>query len=249
MRGFFQRLCRTLSALAAAAACLPVLAAPINLVDPGSLTVGDVEDFEAVALGDVAGVLDLDGVDLGERFAGQTTGVESLFDDYETIEGSPDAPLALAANALASENLRVEDVSDNRIVSGLLEDENGVGAFAVLFEVDQFEIGLTLGGADLNLEDDTGTFRFYRRDGTLIDTVLIVPLKGSIGVTLPLAFRREGAVADLAGFTFQNDDFLGVYIDDLIFSKTAAVPSPPSLALLAMALAGYGFLGRRGRGA
>ena len=76
-------------------------AAPINEVDYFSLTVGQTIDFESIAGGAAPGtnydeVLNFGGVQIGERFAGQTL---SFSGNSDVLSDNPVGPLSVVAGA------------------------------------------------------------------------------------------------------------------------------------------------------
>jgi len=213
-------------------------ATPIDLTPYASLSVTGLEDFESLAAppypgAPFDGVVDLDGSAYAERFAGQTLGASGLFD---TLSGLPSGPLSLVAGA-ASQNL-VAATLGSVGVSGLgaagfpAEDANGEGAFSILLDVDSAEFGIEILGANAG----TATFDFYRRDGSLIESVTLTGLSDGL-----YGFAREGGEIDIAGVSITNDDPAGIGFDNVRF----AVPEPGSAGLLALGLLGTGLAARR----
>ena len=87
-------------------------------------------------------------------------------------------------------------------------DAIGEGSFAVLFDIDQSEVGFTIVGH--NGGEAGATINFYERDGSFIQTI-VVSGNGEF------AFRRHPVVADIAGFSIHNNDPGGIGYDDFRF--------------------------------
>ena len=187
----------------------------IQLVDPATLTVTGLVTFERFGTesSNHEGVVDLDAAMFAERFAGQTLDdANRLFD---MLSGTPSMPLTLQAGAINQNLVTTEDAPSNAVViAGLgplaFPDPQAVGegALSVLFKRDQSEVGFSVNGAD----DGTATVSFFRRDGSLIQT-LAIPLPANAG-SQTFAFRRLGGVQDIAGLSIQNDDPGGVGYHD-----------------------------------
>lgn len=203
------KLASVLSALSLTA----VQAASINQIAPGSLTGSALVTFDDVA-GGVApganydGIFESGGAAFAERFVGQTL---SFAGDSDVLGGSPSGSLALQAGA-AGQNLNVFINAGSQVLTGLgpngFPDSNaiGEGAFAVLFDFDQSEFGFDLVGGN----GGSATVDFFRRDGSLIDTIVLSGLSDQ-----SYAFQRAGAVNDIAGISIWNNDPAGIGFDNL----------------------------------
>lgn len=187
----------------------------VQAVDPATLTVTGLITFEqfGTAPSNHDGVLELDAAMFAERFVGQTLDdANRLFD---VLSGAPSMPLTLEAG-VANQNLSTtEDVPSNAVViAGLgplgfpAADAIGEGALSVLFNEDQSELGFSVNGAN----GGTATISFFRRDGSVIQT-LTVPLPDNEG-SQAFAFRRLDGARDIAGVSIQNDDPGGVGYHD-----------------------------------
>ncbi len=236
-------LCGVLRPLGALVLLLGILglsasAAPINPTAYGSLTSAALIDFESLAPGpfpgvSIDGVLVQTGASFAERFAGQTLGTSGTFD---TLSGTPTGPLSLVAGA-PGQNLVAADAGGIGIAGlGPLGypdlSANGEGSIAMLFDVDTSEVGFEVRGVDAG----TMTLGFYRRDGSLIDTLNFALFNGFFG------FTRDGGLADIAGVTITNDDVEGVGLDNFVFQP---IPEPGSGVMVVLGL--LALSGRRAR--
>ena len=81
--------------------------------------------------------------------------------------------------------------------------------------MDQAEVGFSLVGGD---RDGTATVNFFRRNGSVIDTIVLTNLWD-----LVYGFQRVGGINDIAGISIHNDDGEGIAIDDVCF-RIATTP-------------------------
>jgi PEP-CTERM motif len=232
MNSLFRLAPIVLLGLAGAAAT----AAPINQVAPGTLTGTQLTTFDDVAGGGAPGtnydgVFVSGGVSFAERFAGQTNAPSGGFD---VLSGTPTAALSLAVGS-AGQNLNIFINGASQVLTGLGPagfpnfDAIGEGSFAALFSTDQSEFGFDLVGGN----GGTAFVNFFRRDGSLIDTISLGGLSDQ-----SYAFTREGGVFDIAGISIHNNDLAGIGFDNLRFNVRSggAVPEPSTLMLMALAL-------------
>lgn len=195
---------------------------PIQTVDPSTLTCNGQVDFEDIAQSNYDSVFESGNDSFAERFQGQTL---TSFDDgtslFDVLGATATDPLTLQVGN-AGENLLVTSVTTAAVVgrgpTNFPEDNVGEGSIAVLFDFDQSQFGVTIEGVD---SGGSATLDFFRRDGSLIDTV-VVPLSGD-GAH---GFQREGGVNDIAGVSIHNDDPLGVGYDDLCHDVAGIVGQP-----------------------
>jgi PEP-CTERM motif len=234
-----------LSAFALASAT--VAAAPINQVAYASLTGTQIVDFDDLATSTSSGTNYDDafvsrGVGFGERFVGQSLSASGNFDVLGTTAGGPLATLAGTAN----HNLDILLFGGSNVLTGLGTlgypsfDAVGEGSFAALFSTDQSQFGFQLVGGD----GGSAHISFFRRDGTLIDTVIVGSLANAF-----YGFSRDGGVKDIAGISIWNDDAAGIGFDNLKHDVVSDVPMPgvPEPETYALMLAGLGVVGYMAR--
>jgi uncharacterized protein (TIGR03382 family) len=243
---------------AVAATATSLSHAAITQVHNSTVVANTTEDLSGFASGGNAardGVVQGNGVAFGERFAGQQLSSQSVYfpavnfnSQFDTLSGSPTSPLTLLAGS-ANHNLWIGDVG---LPGGFMmagcgpagsafgSSGNGHGSVALLFDEDQSQLGFQIFGQNGSI----GVVSFFRRDGSLIETVnidLAGLQTGGIVPELSFGFLRDGGVADIAGMSFTNVDLMGVAMDNFIFSNS--IPAPGAVALLGLA----GLVGGRRR--
>jgi hypothetical protein len=215
----------------------------------GALTGDFTETFEGFDAGNGFEGVSYDGevangagLAIGERFVGQTVtdgpnqqggGV------HDVIHGSPAGPLALAFGP-ANQNLVIGDTTPaggtGHAIGGLGSvgwpefTSMGEGAMAVLFAIDQSDLGFTVFGAwepgDLRAD-------FYSRDGGLLGSIVIDEVSdGGWG------FGTGDGSASIAGVVLTNTEGEGLSFDNVRYHT---VPAPGAAALLGLC----GLLARR----
>lgn len=220
-------------------------AAPINQIDYNLLTGTQLITFDDIAGGaapgtNYDGLLRSGNTSFGERFAGQANNPASGFD---VLSGAPSGPLALAFGA-PGQNLNVFISSASQVLTGLGPlgfpsfDAIGEGSFAVLFDDDQSEFGFQLVGG----EGGSATLDFFRRDGSLIQQIVVGGLANAF-----YGFAREGAIRDIAGISIWNNDSAGIGFDNLKHDVPGRneIPLPGTLLLAGLALVAAGAARRR----
>ena len=196
--------------------------APVCLVDPDSLILPQIIDFDDQASGwgpglEINDVLPLPGASFGEHFAGQEVASDG---PYDRVIGAAYAPLTVMPGP-SGQNLSLVVMSGNTVMNGWGEagfprrSAQGEGAIAVLFDEDQSAFAFDLRGG----ENGAATVTIMARDGALIGEVPVEPT-GEFDV----GFLREDGSADIAGFILTNTDPQGLAIDRLRFGK------PPDLS-------------------
>lgn len=196
---------------------------PIQQVTPFTLTATEIITFDELLGGpspgtNYDGILALNGASFAEHFAGQVVTHTSGSDILSSL---PYGPLTLEAGA-PSRNLNIFLYNGiTNVLDGLgpsrktltFERTVGEGAFAVLFQFDQASFGFDLVGGNVG----QAFISFFRRDGTLIDTIILSGLSDQ-----SYAFARENDLRDVAGFSVYNLDPGGIAFDNLRFSAPAA---------------------------
>jgi len=165
-------------------------------------------------------ILRFDGISFGERFVGQTLSYALNFD---VLSGSPTNPLTLVAGA-PSENLLVGILALGGlgpVASGVPGQAIGEGSVAVSLDEDQAEVGFAALGTNMG----TATLDFFRRDGSLIQTVVVTDLDS---LFLGYGFRRVGGITDIAGFSIQNADEGGVFYDNFCYTGGVGASTDPT---------------------
>ena len=212
-------------------------AASIIVISPSTLNTSDIETFSDLSIpypGIIDTVLVRNGISFAERFAGQTVSSDVHWSDV--LSGMPTAGLTLVAGAPSQNLAQTFGNNHSRVIAGRNElEDNGEGAVAVLFSVNQFELGFSITGSTGFVGN--AFVSFYRRDGSLIDTVTLASLADGA-----FAFRGSPAVPDIAGITITNDDTGGIGFDNFRYN---AIPESSTAALLACGLAGLAAARRR----
>ena len=191
--------------------------APVCLVDPDSLILPKIIDFDDLASGwgpgvEIDEILPLKGASFGEHFAGQQV---SNTDTFDHISGPAFRPLTLVAGP-EGQNLSVVNFSGNSVINGWgaagfpKREAQGEGAIAVLFDADQSALAFDLRGGEAGAAYVT----FLRRNG---DVIGVVPVQPTGEFTV--GFIRAKGKEDIAGIVITNTDPQGLAIDTLRFGK------------------------------
>jgi hypothetical protein len=230
----------------------------IQQIDPSTLVGRGLITFHDVAGGsgpgtNYDGILTSGGAQFAERFVGQALSTLSVpfSGDFDVLSDSASNPLALQVGA-PNQNLDVfTDIFGDNILAGLGPvgfpdlDAIGAGSVALLFSSDKSEVGFDVFGID---GGGSITIDFFRRDGSLIDTISIPTVAGTDVVTL--SFQRVPTINDIAGFSIQNTDPAGLGYDNIRFGTSMVTPLPAlssmTLALLITLLGLVGMLALRG---
>ena len=222
---------KTLSIVVAGAAfirplsSIEVQAATINQINPADLTGTTLTTFEDVTGGtqpgtNYDGILKSNAASFAERFVGQTLSSNGVLD---VLSDTPIGPLALQVGN-PGQNLNVvafappPDTNSSNTLTGIGPTGlNGEGAFAVLFDVDQSQLGFQLvGGAT-----GSATVNFFKRDGFLLETIALSGLTNS-----SYGFSRDGGLNDIAGFSIYNNATLGIGLDNLRYGVQGGPTDP-----------------------
>ncbi len=230
---------RALAAIAFALLPATALQAQVSLVNYAALTGTEFISFDDVAGGPSPGtnhdgVILVDGVAFGERFAGQTLTANGVFDQ---IGGAPAGGLTLLAGT-AGHNFAFFESPAGKVLSGIgtagfpVSDAIGEGAVSLLFASDQSEFGFRLAGG----HGGNANISFFRSDGALIQSIVLgnLPLMGAYG------FARDGAFRDIRGISIWNDDLTGIGLAGLRHDAGLPVPEPATWTML---IIGFGLIG------
>jgi hypothetical protein len=164
------------------------------------------------------GVLSSGGLLFSERFIGQSV---SSSGDFDVISGSPSNHLKPQPGE-PGQNLDVFDYAGN-VLTGLGPlgfpdiDAIGEGSIAMYFPAVQSMVKLTIVGGN----GGSATLRFYRRDGSLIDEV-VVPAMGD----LSYGFGTFDGSYIIAGILIQTDDASGIGVDNICYESMPTSARP-----------------------
>ena len=183
-------------------------------VDPEQVPCPQVATFSAVEGGpnpgtNYDGVLNVGDLFFAERFAGQSL---SSSGDFDVISGSPSMPLQVEVGE-PGQNLDVFDYVGN-VLAGLGPlgykdiDAIGEGSIAIYFPEAQAKVKLSLVGGN----GGSATLGFYRRDGSLIDEVVVSNLGD-----LSYGFGTLDDSHTIAGILIQNTDASGIGVNDICY--------------------------------
>lgn len=202
----------------------PILRVPYSELEPRLVNRVDFETYPRhLSPGTMLeGVQTFEGASIAERFVGQ---VITQHQGFDRLTPMAQGPLRLQAGA-PGQNLSVSFIF---MLSNQLEglappgyparEASGEGAISILFDRDQFALGFRV-AAELPPREagparGMMTVTFYRRDGSMIDTM---PVELEWG-RAAYGFLRNGEERDIAGIAITNSDPAGIAIDDLIFDQ------------------------------
>lgn len=188
---------------------------PVCVVAHDSLRFTKLVDFDDVTASIGIGsrlddVLVIDGITIGERFAGQ---IRENQDGFDEISGLPIVPLTVIGGG-TGQNLGAMFLQGTTVVHGHgprgypRVEAVGEGAITVLFDRDQPALSFDIRGG----EKGSASIQFYNRQGVLLHTITLDSLgEDSFG------FARSRMEPDIAGFIVTNHDPEGLAIDNLRF--------------------------------
>ena len=212
-----------------ALSCFICAQASAGVVVDNSIAGTVTNNFNALAVGSVSGVINQTGATYGERFAGQTLSTAGGFD---SLSGTPTS-LTLLSNATVANNIGIYSIGSNGIY-GDLNGAIGEGALSILLSSGTDVFGFDIFGAD------NGQFAaaFFAADGSLIGSISQTATNSFFG------FRATGA-DQIWGISLTNTDSAGIAYDNVTFNQAARVPEPGSIALLGLGLLGGALVRRR----
>jgi hypothetical protein len=198
-------------------------------IDTALVTCSMLVTFSDVDGGETPGTnydsaLSSGGLTFSERFAGQSV---SFNGDFDVISGLPSNPLQTQVGE-AGQNLDVFDYAGNALAGlgpiGYPDiDAIGEGSIAILFPVVQSQVRLTLVGGN----GGSATLRFYRRDGSLIDEVVVSALGD-----LSYGFGTFDNSNIIAGILIQNSDESGIGVDNICYDAAPTSVRPVTWGIL-----------------
>lgn len=215
------------------------LPAQITQVNYAALTGAEFISFATVVGGPAPGtnydnLVIINGVGLGERFAGQSLTAAGNFDQ---LGGSPSGGLTLIAGTPAH-NLAFFQSPAGVVVSGIgtagfpVFDSIGEGAVSLLFSSDQSEFGFRLAGG----HGGNAFVDFFRGDGSLIQSIVL----NNLPLTATYGFSRDGGLTDIRGISIWNNDRTGIGLAGFRHNVQSPVPESSTWAMM---LLGFGALG------
>ncbi|MEO0391510.1 MAG: hypothetical protein AAF218_11310 [Pseudomonadota bacterium] len=210
-----------LAALAIAASPAAACTVPVCQVDPDTLALPRLIDFEGLQAGQgpghpLHGVLDLDGASFGKFFAGQNL---SNIGEYDTVVGAAAFPLTLQ-EAPKPRTKSLVWVDGNTILNGFgpqgfpRRKGQGEGALAIHFDLPQPALAFDIRGGEAGI----ATVQFLDAGGSEIARLRLQGIGEG-----PVAFQRGDRAPDIAGVVITNEDPQGIAIDNVRFGQ------PPNL--------------------
>ncbi|MHC4842687.1 MAG: hypothetical protein ACYTEE_02700 [Planctomycetota bacterium] len=192
-------------------------------VDPATIPCDTVADFEDVN-GETGAGINYDGIllsgglQLAERFTGQTL---SFSGNFDVLSGFPSSPLALQTGDL-NENVGVLGVfASGQIVVGQGPtgypnwSAVGEGSLAILFPNPQSQFKFLIEGVD---GGGSANLNFFKADGSLLGTIIIAPANQTYG------FKHSLGIREIAGFSIHNTDPAGIGYDNICYESVIEVP-------------------------
>lgn len=196
-----------------------------------------INDFSTIAPNLYTGTISQPGATYGESFAGQT--VLTSITGFDTLSGTPSAPLSLQTNPSASLNIGVANVGSLNVIFGTGGGGDGQGALSILFDELTDVVNFNMVGAD----SGNFTVDFYSANGVLLDSITQSTADQLFGFRV-----TSGAL--IHGISITNTDGAGVGYGNVRFNPqgapdTIAVAEPAMIAMLGLGVLTLGVVRRR----
>lgn len=206
--------------------CLALGAAHAGVIIDNTVSGSVVNNFNALATGNVAGLITQTGATYGERFSGQTLTTVGGFD---VLSGTPSAALTLLANPTLADNIGILSFGGSNVIYGDLGGAVGEGALSILLAMGTDVFGFNIIGTNIG----AFTAQFFGSAGNLLGSITqATPADAFFGF-------RTTAGDRIFGVSITNTDPAGIAYDNVTFNQLVgnAVPEPAPLALLGLGLA------------
>lgn len=162
------------------------------------------------------------GLTIGQMLVGQTNVPVDWFD---FVSGTPAMPLRIDDTTPPEYGLNISTVYSRTVMAGLgplgfpHRDSLGEGALTILFDADQYVVGVEV----IGVNDGPMSLTFYNRGGSVI---------GQFDVPQPLndTYVYSSVAGDIAALTINNHDLGGLAYGNLLFLP--GVPSGPPVCQL-----------------
>lgn len=211
--------------------CFAMSSALAGVILDNKITGSVVNDFEALPVGKVAGLISQTGATYGERFAGQAL---STVGGFDSLSGAPTVLLTLLANPVIADNIGIF-LGSSKIIYGDLGGLLGEGALSIRLSAGTDVFGVRITGSD----GGPFTANFFGSEGSLLATIAQATLR----MASFFGFRTTGGDR-IFGVSLTNTDPDGLAYDDVTFNQLA-IPEPAPLAMPGLGIAGLASRRRR----
>ena len=215
-------------------AMLTIGSAHAAIISDNTVSGSITNTFEGLGAGAVSGLIVQTGATYGERLQGQTLSVASSFD---TLSGTPTAPLTVFANAVVNDNIGILSYTGSNRIYGDLNATVGEGAVSILFATPTDLLGFDVVGTN----DGGLTVDFFGSAGNLLGSL------SQLSISDTFYGFRATAGEQIAAVSITNTDPGGIAYDNFTFNASAVAPVsvPGSLPLIGVGLAALGGALRR----